>query len=163
MRTLSSRDLVARLFPLASLLALLTTACGPRNQDPNAQPNAPTTATAYPAYPAASPPPGYPPPQTQSPPPGYPAPPATYSQYPTAPPPQQPMPPPAPVPAPVTSAQMAVPGPIAFQCQNDVPCGTHHCNMQYGKCAFPCQSAIDCISPNQCLAGLCVPTPPQPH
>jgi hypothetical protein len=68
--------------------------------------------------------------------------------------------PPQPGYAPAGSMQMAVPGPIAFQCQNDVPCGTHHCNMQYGKCAFPCQSAADCISPNQCLAGLCIPAPP---
>jgi hypothetical protein len=44
-----------------------------------------------------------------------------------------------------------------------VPCGTHHCNTQYGKCAFPCQSATDCITPNQCLAGFCVPAPPQAH
>jgi hypothetical protein len=58
---------------------------------------------------------------------------------------------------------MATPGPLAFTCQNDVPCGTHHCNMQFGKCAFPCQSANDCITPNQCLAGLCVPIPPAAH
>jgi hypothetical protein len=44
-----------------------------------------------------------------------------------------------------------------------VPCGTHHCNLQYGKCAFPCQSAVDCLSPNSCVAGLCVPAPPQAH
>jgi hypothetical protein len=58
---------------------------------------------------------------------------------------------------------MATPGPLAFSCQNDVPCGTHHCNMQYGKCAFPCQSANDCIPPNTCMAGLCIPAPPQAH
>ena len=45
------------------------------------------------------------------------------------------------------------PGPLAFSCQNDVPCGTHHCNMQYGKCAFPCQTADDCISPNHVHGG----------
>ena len=59
------------------------------------------------------------------------------------------------------SGQMAVPGPVAFQCTNDVPCGTHHCNVQYGKCAFPCQTAADCISPNSCMMGLCVPQMPQ--
>ena len=58
---------------------------------------------------------------------------------------------------------MAVPGPVAFQCQNDVPCGTHHCNVQYGKCAFPCQTNVDCITPNSCIMGLCVPAPPQAH
>jgi hypothetical protein len=55
---------------------------------------------------------------------------------------------------------MAVPGPVAFTCQNDVPCGTHHCNLQYGKCAFPCQSNVDCISPNVCTVGVCLPQMP---
>jgi hypothetical protein len=122
-----------------------------------------TAATAYP-------PQGYPPPQStygQA----YPAatqPTATYGQYPPPPPTAvaQPAPGPAPAPAPgpaPASGQMAVPGPIAFACQNDVPCGTHHCNTQYGKCAFPCQSAADCISPNQCNLGLCVPPFTPPH
>ena len=61
------------------------------------------------------------------------------------------------------AGQMATPGPTALACQNDSQCMTHRCNTQYGKCAFPCQSAADCIPPNQCLAGLCVPTPPQSH
>jgi hypothetical protein len=52
---------------------------------------------------------------------------------------------------------MAIPGQLALACQNDVACGTHHCNTQYGKCAFPCQSAVDCIAPNQCSMGFCVP------
>ncbi|MCL2449154.1 MAG: hypothetical protein FWD17_09415 [Polyangiaceae bacterium] len=93
----------------------------------------------------------------------------TYSQYPQQPAPQPapapvpapaPPPAPAPAPAPAASGQMAMPGPVAFQCQNDVPCGTHHCNVQYGKCAFPCQTNVDCISPNSCVMGLCVPAPP---
>ena len=144
-------------------LVAVAGACTPKNQGDNAQPNPATTATGYPGYP-----PGYvPPPQAQ---PGpyptapYAAPTATYPQQPYPPPAQptaQPMP--APTAAPAASGQMAVPGPIAFQCQNDVPCGTHHCNMQYGKCAFPCQSAADCIAPNSCMAGFCVPAPPQPH
>jgi hypothetical protein len=58
------------------------------------------------------------------------------------------------------SPQLAVPGPVAFSCENDVPCGTHHCNVVYRKCAFPCQSNADCIEPNQCTMGLCVPPPP---
>ena len=51
-------------------------------------------------------------------------------------------------------------GQYPLQCTNDVPCGTHHCNTQYGRCAFPCQSAVDCITPNTCMMGLCVPAPP---
>ncbi len=93
----------------------------------------------------------------------YPQPAPTYGQYPQQQP--QPMPGAAPSPAPgaAPTGQMAVPGPVAFSCQNDVPCGTHHCNTQYGKCAFPCQSAVDCIAPNQCMMGLCVPAPPGAH
>jgi hypothetical protein len=33
----------------------------------------------------------------------------------------------------------------------------HRCNLQYGKCAFPCQTNVDCLSPNTCMTGLCVP------
>jgi hypothetical protein len=133
-------------------------ACAKKQDDTQPPPAA---ATSYP-------PQGYPPPQPnygQQPYPNqYPAPTTTYAQ----PMPQQPAAPgPAPAPvapgAPGATGTMAVPGPIAFQCQNDVPCGTHHCNLQYSKCAFPCQSAVDCISPNQCIAGFCVPAPPQPH
>ena len=57
------------------------------------------------------------------------------------------------------SAPLAIPGPMALSCENDVPCGTHHCNLVYGKCTFPCQSNTDCIAPNQCAMGLCVPPP----
>ncbi len=142
-------------------------AVGCKKQDDTQQPNAAATATGYPGYPGGYPPPQgtagqYPPPQGQ-PYPGTPAP--TYGQYPQP----QPMPTAAPVPAPTgasppaASGQMAVPGPVAFQCQNDVPCGTHRCNLQYGKCAFPCQSNVDCLTPNQCIMGLCVPAPPQAH
>jgi hypothetical protein len=59
--------------------------------------------------------------------------------------------------APSDSTSMAVPGPLAFACNDDLVCGTHRCNLQYGKCAFPCQSTADCQSALQCLAGLCVP------
>jgi hypothetical protein len=145
---------------LTSILVVAALACGPKNQGEQ-QPTAQPTATGYPGYPPGQYPQGqypqgqYPPPQ------GYPQPTATYAQpYPPAP---APAPAPAPTGAPTGGGQMAVPGPVAFQCQNDVPCGTHHCNLQYGKCAFPCQSAADCISPNQCIAGLCVPAPPQAH
>jgi hypothetical protein len=91
----------------------------------------------------------------------YPQPTATYPAPPGTPPAYTP-PPTAPTGAPpAAGGQMAVPGPVAFQCTNDVPCGTHHCNVQYGKCAFPCQTAADCISPNSCMMGLCVPQMPQ--
>lgn len=147
------------LTPLVILAVPLIFAGCAKKQDDTQPPGTAATATAYPGYP---PPGGYPPPQgtyAQPYPGQYPAAPtATYAQ-PAAP---APAPAPAAVPtaAPGATGQMAVPGPIAFQCQNDVPCGTHHCNVQYGKCAFPCQSAVDCISPNTCMAGLCVPAPP---
>ncbi len=145
------------LFKGTALIALFLVLgdCKKQDETPVATPPAPSAS--YPAYPQQ----GYPAP-TQ---PGtygqypasttpYPAPTATYGQYP--PPAAQP----APAPAPAPSGQMAVPGAVAFQCQNDVPCGTHHCNLQYGKCAFPCQSATDCIAPNQCMGGFCVPAMP---
>jgi hypothetical protein len=146
-----------------TLLFSLSAACAKKQDD--TQPAATPTATA--AYPPAAA--GYPPPQgtyAQPYPGQYPVPTATtYGQYPPAPAPGAPAAPaPAPAqvpPTPATTAngQMAVPGPIAFQCQNDLPCGTHHCNVQYGKCAFPCQTAADCITPNQCVTGFCVPVP----
>lgn len=159
MRTLLTCTALTSIFVIAA-------ACGPKNQGQTQQPTTQPTATtgAYPGYP-----PGYPAqgqyPQGEYPQQGqYPQPAPTYGQQPyPAPPATAPAPAPAPGPAPGTTGQMAVPGPVAFQCQNDVPCGTHHCNLQYGKCAFPCQSAVDCIAPNQCIAGLCVPAPPQAH
>jgi hypothetical protein len=83
------------------------------------------------------------------PPPATPAP----SAQPYTPPPGQPgmqpgAPPPATAPAP---GQMAVPGPTALACQNDSQCMTHRCNLQYQKCAFPCQSDADCIQGTSCL------------
>jgi|SRR5579883_377862 len=157
----------------AALLFAALADCAKKQDD--TAPSATPTATGYPAqgYPAQGyPAQGYPAQQPGAyaqPYPGqYPAPTASYGQYPAAPPPATapvapaPAPAPAPTAAPAASGQMAVPGPLAFQCQNDVPCGTHRCNTQYGKCAFPCQSAVDCISPAQCVAGLCIfsMTPP---
>jgi hypothetical protein len=133
---------------LATILGVVVAACQPRQDD--VQPG-------YPGYPPGQTPPGYP--TGTAPPPGYPPtgyPPPTATA-------------PTPMPTATGSGTMAVPGPIAFQCKDDVPCGTHHCNLQYGKCAFPCQSAVDCLSPNSCVAGLCVPAPggvaptTQPH
>jgi|HubBroStandDraft_1064217.scaffolds.fasta_scaffold666987_1 hypothetical protein len=131
--------------------------CMPR-QDSTQQPSAaPAPSAGYSAYP--------PPAQTAYPQQGYPQPAPTYAQYPQAPPAPQPAPPPpapapVPPPAPSASATMAVPGPVALTCQNDVGCGTHRCNLQYGKCAFPCQSNVDCINPSTCVMGLCVPPMP---
>jgi hypothetical protein len=61
--------------------------------------------------------------------------------------------------------QMATPGPTAFSCQNDSQCMTHRCNLQYGKCAFPCVSDADCIQGTTCFtaggpAAACLPKPP---
>jgi hypothetical protein len=145
MRTISTCAAVASVF-------VVIAACGPK-QDA-AQPTTAPTGTApygYPQQPGAYPQqPG-----------AYPQPTATYQQpmgaptgYPTAAPTAAP-------PAPAGGGQMAVPGPVAFSCTNDVPCGTHHCNTQYGKCAFPCQTNVDCITPNACVMGLCVPQMPQ--
>jgi hypothetical protein len=133
----------------AAIVIVVVAACK-KQDDTSQQPNA--AGTGYPPgqYPPGQYPPGqYPP--GQYPPGQYAQPAPTYQQQP------QPMPT---APAPAASGQMAVPGPVAFQCTNDVPCGTHHCNTQYGKCAFPCQSAVDCIPPNSCMMGLCVPAPP---
>jgi hypothetical protein len=146
----------------AILTALAVVSACAKKQDDTQPPN--TAATAYGAYPQAYPAatgypaaPGYP--QAG----GYPQQPTTAptSQYPAQNPAAQ-APAVSPT-APATAATMAVPGPLALPCQNDLSCGTHHCNTQYGKCAFPCQSPADCLSPNQCMAGLCVPTVPQAH
>jgi hypothetical protein len=156
MRRLLKYAVIGWLFCL--LLAVVTACKRPEDTQPAAAP-APTATAPY-GYQ------GYPPPQGTYPQQGYPAaqpPPPGYGQPPPPAPAPAPSPAPAPPPAPAASGQMAVPGPVAFQCQNDVPCGTHHCNVQYGKCAFPCQSNVDCISPNSCVMGLCVPAPPAGH
>jgi hypothetical protein len=84
--------------------------------------------------------------------------PVSASQKPTPPVATKP-PPPVPMPAAGAPGQMAVPGNLASPCQNDVPCGTHRCNVTYGKCAFPCQTNVDCLAPNACTTGFCVPAP----
>jgi hypothetical protein len=55
------------------------------------------------------------------------------------------------------SGQLAVPGPAALACSNDSMCFTHKCNVQYQKCAFPCQSDNDCIQGTYC-AKVIVPS-----
>ena len=159
MRTISIGAAVASLF-------VVLAACGPK-QDASQQPTAAPTATGapygYPQQPGAYPqqPGAYPQQPAPQPTYGYPQQPAPQPAYGAPGPAPSPAPMPAPAPAGSTGGQMAVPGPVAFQCTNDVPCGTHHCNTQYGKCAFPCQSNVDCITPNSCVMGLCVPPMPQ--
>ncbi|MGA2448380.1 MAG: hypothetical protein ABTD50_06885 [Polyangiaceae bacterium] len=151
MRTLLTCATIVAAFAVESACA--------RKQDDSQPPN--TAATAYAGYPQAYPTaPGYP--QAGAYPQATAAPTFAPGPYPAAPAPTSAAPVVAPT-TPATSATMAVPGPLALPCQNDLSCGTHHCNTQYSKCAFPCQSAADCLSPNQCMAGLCVPSVPQPH
>lgn len=55
---------------------------------------------------------------------------------------------------------MSVPGPAAMPCQNDGACLAHRCNVQYGKCAFPCQTPNDCAAGMGCMMGVCAPKLP---
>lgn len=110
---------------------------------------------------------GYPPPQgyqqppqgyqqgyQQQPPPGYqqgyPAPQQGYPQQP-----QQGYPQATPAPAPA-------PSPLALPCQSDITCGTHRCNPQTARCAFPCTANTDCAGGFSCMGAggptaICVP------
>jgi hypothetical protein len=63
---------------------------------------------------------------------------------------------------------MSVPGPTALPCTADAQCGRHRCNLQYGKCAFPCQTDYDCTPGDTCLGAggpmaTCIPPPPLPR
>jgi hypothetical protein len=56
----------------------------------------------------------------------------------------------------------AAPSPLALPCQSDITCGTHRCNPQTGRCAFPCASNADCAGGFSCMGAggptaLCVP------
>jgi hypothetical protein len=67
---------------------------------------------------------------------------------------------PAAVPAaPAAAGTMATPNAFALPCQNDQSCGFAKCNVQFQKCAFPCQSAVDCAAGASCntVTGLCLP------
>jgi hypothetical protein len=141
------------------LVAVLVTACD-RNRgadDPSTQPQ------GYPPQGAYGQPQGYPPQGYQQPPPqgyqqgypqpapqGYPPPQQGYQQ-----PPQQGYPAPQAAPAPA-------PSPLALPCQSDITCGTHRCNPQTGRCAFPCTANTDCAGGFSCMGAggptaLCVP------
>jgi len=161
----------------AAIMVLVTApivvlACGPN--DSTTPPAAAPTAT-YAAYPPGYPPPGTPGYPTAYPPgyataaPQYAPAPAPAPAYPTPYPAPAPAPAPvytaqpaptyapAPAPAPATTGTMATPGLLALPCSSDTACGLHHCNTQYSKCAFPCQTAADCVGSNQCVMGVCVP------
>lgn len=128
----------------STVLAIAISACGGSDPQPAASPSA--------TY-------QYPPPQQQT---AYPPQQQPYPQqtaYPQQP--QQPYQQPAtPGTAPAASGQMATPGPLALPCQNDGACGLHRCNVPAGKCAFPCQTPVDCANGNQCLMGVCAPKAP---
>ncbi len=51
------------------------------------------------------------------------------------------------------------PSPLAFPCQADgaPQCMGHRCNLQEGKCQFPCTTDTDCQSGYRCATPLCVP------
>lgn len=67
---------------------------------------------------------------------------------------------PAPAAPPAAGAPLSAPGPLALPCTSDAQCATAHCNTQFGKCVFPCQNDNDCIAPNRCMAGACLPAMP---
>ncbi|HQY63761.1 MAG: hypothetical protein IPF92_01455 [Myxococcales bacterium] len=134
---------------LSSLVAaaVLVSAC----KDEQPPPNTPPPYAGQPGQPGYPPPgqPGYPPPGQ----PGYPPP--------GQPPPGQPGYPPAQPAGPT----LAVPGPQAIACSNDSACMSHKCNVQYGKCAFPCETDFDCVNGLGCMKGgplgaVCLPKMP---
>jgi hypothetical protein len=65
---------------------------------------------------------------------------------------------PAPAAAAPAAAPLSAPGPLALPCTSDANCATHHCNAQFQKCVFPCLNDNDCIAPNRCMAGACLPS-----
>jgi hypothetical protein len=54
--------------------------------------------------------------------------------------------------APQPSATQA-PSPLAPACQSDFICGTHRCNLQTGRCSFPCASNQDCQPGFSCIGA----------
>jgi hypothetical protein len=111
------------------LTVTLVAACGKKDEAPP-----PTTPNNAPGSAWGQPAPGQPPFGPQQPPPVAPQP----TVAPTA----------------VPPGQLAVPGPAALPCTNDTMCVTHKCNLQYQKCAFPCESDNDCIQGAYCAKVL---------
>jgi hypothetical protein len=143
------RKFVLRITALGILGASLIVACSKNEeQPPPAQPG------QYQSYPPGTAPAQQPYPQQQ---PGYPAQPQ--AGYPAQPQPYPAAPAPAAAPAP-TAGATSTPSAVAFPCQADVQCLSHRCNLQVGKCAWPCQSNDDCQPGFQCVSPACVPVLP---
>lgn len=126
-----------------TVLGVFIVACG-SSDPPPAAPTAPTASV--PGAPGTDPYGAYYPPctmagQTNCTPPAAGAP----TAYPTA--------------APTATAPMATPGALALPCTSDSACILARCNTQYGKCAYPCQTAADCATGATCnaMSGLCLP------
>src|SRR5262245_12537503 len=49
--------------------------------------------------------------------------------------------------------QTAPPSPLALPCQSDLTCGTHKCNLQTQRCAFPCAAPTDCAAGFSCMGA----------
>ena len=64
-----------------------------------------------------------------------------------------------PLPPPQAQSKMATPGNGAFQCTSDAQCLLGKCNVQFGRCAYPCKTTEnDCKAGNVCTAsGVCLP------
>src|SRR5687768_7905373 len=43
--------------------------------------------------------------------------------------------------------------PLALPCTSDITCGINRCNMQTGRCAFPCASNGDCAAGFSCAGA----------
>ncbi|HEX3777647.1 MAG TPA: hypothetical protein VHV51_24425 [Polyangiaceae bacterium] len=135
------------LFALAGLVLTISACAKDNDTPPPAAPGpapygAPTAAYGAPGAPPAA----YPQPAVTAAAPGAPVPAAP---TPVA---------PAPT-APAAAGTMATPNAFALPCQNDQACGFAKCNTQFQKCAFPCQSAVDCAAGASCntVTGLCLP------
>ncbi|MBM4363459.1 MAG: hypothetical protein FJ104_12330, partial [Deltaproteobacteria bacterium] len=61
---------------------------------------------------------------------------------------------------PAPAAPTSTPAPMAFPCQSDATCVSHKCNLQVGRCSWPCASNADCNAGFQCMAPQCVPAMP---
>src|SRR5215510_10792128 len=59
--------------------------------------------------------------------------------------------------APAGTGTGSQPAPMAFPCQSDATCGLHKCNMQAGRCSWPCQSNDDCQAGASCMTPFCMP------